>query len=220
LRISPQSDRSAPDIEVARSNQWLETPGSRGRGVEQAPPHGLIGRAEELAAMGGLLDEHRLVTVTGPGGVGKTRLAFALADAWRSGGTVTVVDLTDVAESARVAPAVAAAFGAREGSTLEQALIAAGEEAARFVVVDRCEHVAEGAAAAVATLLRCCAGARVVATSREPLRLLGERVFALQPLATPAAEAGLGARDALSYRRGALPVMGAGGIRRGRAERR
>jgi predicted ATPase len=195
-----QHDRCVADLADLLRERWETTTGLGAvpHADSAAPPHGLIGRDEELAAVRGLLDEHRLVTVTGPGGVGKTRLALALAEVWRSG-VVTLVDLTDVPESAGVAPALAATFGARESATLEQALTAADDKTARLVVVDNCEHVAEGAAAAVATLLRCCGAARILTTSREPLRVPGERVCALQPLATPAVEDDLAASDALGY---------------------
>jgi predicted ATPase len=190
-----QHDRCVAEMRAVR---WTTTTGFATVPRGGPRPKRLIGRDEDMAAVRAILDEYRLVTISGPGGVGKTRLAFELADACQSDGAVTVIDLTDVPEAVRVAPTVAAAFGAREGATLKQALASGSEDAARLVVMDNCEHVAEGAAAAAAVLLEYSA-ARILATSREPLRVPGERIYALQPLAAPAAEASIKASDALSY---------------------
>jgi predicted ATPase len=192
-----QHDRGVAEVGNSLQPQWVVVlpPGAPVRGH----PSALVGRAGDAAAIEALLDQHRLVTITGPGGVGKTSLALELAAARERPDGAAVVDLTDVAESARVADAVAAALGAPEGSTLEQALADVVGSGARLVVVDNCEHVVEGAARAIATLLGRCSAARVLATSREALRVPGERVWALQPLAAPPPDGGSGAAEARAY---------------------
>jgi len=137
-----------------------------------------IGRAGPVREVAGLLDEHRLVTVTGPGGVGKTRLASEVAR--RVAGRF--------ADGAQVPGVVAAALGVRD-----QPGVPVGEVLARvlarqqlLVVLDNCEHVIGAAAQLCAALLAGCDDLRVLATSREPLAVAGEARYRLGPLALPA----------------------------------
>jgi predicted ATPase/DNA-binding SARP family transcriptional activator len=139
-----------------------------------------LGRESEQSRLAGLLAEPGLVTVTGPGGVGKTRL---VAETVRAGSRVAWVDAADVSAADFLA-AVATGVGARIGP-LDDALETIGRHAAGFtvVVLDNCEHVVEPAAAVVEAMH----GVRVVVTSQERLRVDGERLLALGPLDQPAA---------------------------------
>jgi predicted ATPase/DNA-binding CsgD family transcriptional regulator len=156
-----------------------------------------IGRDGPLREVAGLLAGHRLVTVTGPGGAGKTRLAgqVARAVAGRFADGAWLVELAPVRDEAQVAALVAAALGVRG-----QPRVPAGEALARvlarqqlLLVLDNCEHVIGAAAELCAGLLAACDDVRVLATSREPLRVAGEVRYRLGPLTLPApGEAGEG----------------------------
>ena len=148
-----------------------------------------IGRDGPVREVAGLLGEYRLVTVTGPGGSGKTRLAGEVAPlvADRFADGVWLVELAPVGDPEQVAGVAAAALGVRE-----QPGVPAGEALARalarqqvLVVLDNCEHVIGAAAALCAGLLAACDDVRVLATSREPLRTGGEARYRLGPLSLP-----------------------------------
>jgi predicted ATPase/Flp pilus assembly protein TadD len=155
-----------------------------------APTSSLIGRDADVAAVCELLhdDQVRLVTLTGPGGVGKTRLALAVTAKLNgpfSGGRV-FVDLSPLHQPANVYPAIAAALGLREhapestGVSLQRLL----GDRRLLVVLDNYEHVLD-AAPAVSQLLRASPGVKALVTSREALRLQGEREVLVSPLALP-----------------------------------
>ena len=137
----------------------------------------------------GLLEEYRLVTVTGPGGVGKTRLAGEVARwvAARFADGVWLAELAPVRDPVRVAPAVAVALGVREqpGMPAADALMRVLARRQLLVVLDNCEHVIEEAAQLCAGLLAACDDVRIVATSRERLRIAGEVAYRLAPLPVP-----------------------------------
>jgi non-specific serine/threonine protein kinase len=149
-----------------------------------------VGREEAVRDVAGLLREFRLVTVTGPGGVGKTRLAGQVARqvAARFTDGAWLAELAPVRDPAQVAAVVAAALGIPEQSgtpladTLAQAL--AGQQL--LLVLDNCEHVLGTAAQLCAGLLTACDDVRVLATSREPLAAAGEARYRLAPLTLPA----------------------------------
>ncbi|EMD24125.1 ATP-binding protein [Amycolatopsis azurea] len=155
------------------------------------PLTGLIGRAGELGRLAEAVRDSRLVTLTGPGGAGKTRLAVEAA-AGRSG----EVCLVELAATTEVARAVLAALGLREQGVLVPG--AAPEPADRLVtgladrplllVLDNCEHVVAEVALLVRRLLGECAGLRVLATSREALGLTGETLVPVGALSAEAAE--------------------------------
>jgi predicted ATPase/class 3 adenylate cyclase len=155
-------------------------------------PTALLGREQELAKIGALLGEegHRLVTLVGPGGVGKTHLALqAGADLLdRFGDGVWLVRLGEVVDPAMIVPAIAGTLGVREGGglTMEEALVAWIGTKRLLFVLDNVEQVISGAPA-VAGLLAACPELRILATSRQRLGIGGERVFPVQPLSVTAA---------------------------------
>jgi predicted ATPase/DNA-binding CsgD family transcriptional regulator len=146
-----------------------------------------IGREHEVATVGERLREARLVTVVGPGGAGKTRIAVETARKAAAGFAVTsFVDLGAVASSSGVAHALLTSLGAREDApegTLETlATLLANRRS--LVVLDNCEHVLDAVAGLAAGLLPIAPGASVLATSREELRVEGEAVVAIGPMAS------------------------------------
>jgi predicted ATPase/DNA-binding SARP family transcriptional activator len=149
-----------------------------------------VGRDAELADVGRLLRDAHLVTLTGPGGVGKTRLAVEVAGraaaAWPDG--VALADLAPVADPGLVPHAVAAALGLREdpgrppAATLADAL----RPKRLLLVLDNCEHLLEACARLADALLRACPHLRLLATSREALGVAGEAPWRVLPLSLPA----------------------------------
>ena len=158
------------------------------RTAPSAPPTATVGRERDLEAVAQALEASRLVTLTGPGGVGKTRLAVetarALAD--RHPGRVYVAWLARVADPAGVAAALASAVDvvAQPGERVEDALARRLGGPAALLVADNLEHVLD-AAPLLAELVAACPALRVLATSREPLSLRGERCLPVAPLAVP-----------------------------------
>ncbi|HEX2272787.1 MAG TPA: BTAD domain-containing putative transcriptional regulator [Acidimicrobiales bacterium] len=159
-----------------------------------APATTFVGRWRERREVAKLLDEYRLVTLTGPGGVGKTRLALELVaarvDDHRGG--VWLVELGTTAEGSLVVPAVAAALGVREpagmaggGQSLADRLVDRLAATDPLLVLDSCEHVIEACAALAARVLTAAPGTRLLATSREPLNVAGEAQYPVAPLAFP-----------------------------------
>ena len=148
-----------------------------------------IGRAGPVREVAGLLEQYRLVTVTGPGGAGKTRLADRVARrvAGRFADGVWLAELAPVRDPAQVPAVVAAALGVRDlpGVPAAEALARALARQQLLLVLDNCEHVIGAAAGLCAGLLGACDDVRVLATSREPLRVAGEARYRLAPLALP-----------------------------------
>ncbi len=155
-----------------------------------APPNSFVGREREAAAVIALLrrPDVRLVTLTGPGGVGKTRLALRVAEevAGHYADGPAFVDLTPLTDPGLVAPAIAQALGVRETGDhlLAERLADALRDRALLLVLDNFEQVV-AAAPLVARLLTGCPGLTALVTSREPLRLAAERVLAVPPLELP-----------------------------------
>src|SRR5499427_1644821 len=166
-------------------------PGARVAGNLPAELTSFVGRRGELAEVKRLLAGSRLVTLTGVGGVGKTRLALqaaaGLRRAFRDG--VWLVQLDQLRDQALVAQAVAGALGLQDRAGYAPAAALAEYLAGRqlLLVLDNCEHVVDEAAKLADQLLRSAAGLRVLATSRESLNITGETVLAVPPLAAPGA---------------------------------
>jgi predicted ATPase/class 3 adenylate cyclase len=148
----------------------------------------LVGRADDLAPLAELAREHRVVTITGPGGVGKTRLVIELgrllAPEFLDG--VAFVALADVTEPADFLPAVADALDVKEaeGRTLGEGIAALIGAKKALLLLDNLEQVV-AAAADLAGLIEQCPGLRIVTTSRTPLRIAAEREYPLAPLELP-----------------------------------
>src|SRR6516164_3011960 len=142
---------------------------------------GFVGRAAAVGEVSGLLGEARLVTVTGPGGVGKTRLAgevaARVADRFADG--VWLAELAAVADPAQVAPVVAVALGVREqpGVPVAEALAQVLARQQLLLVLDNCEHVIGAAAELCAGLVGAADDVRILATGRERLRVAGEACY-------------------------------------------
>jgi len=148
-----------------------------------------VGRDQEICDVRMSLSKHRLVTLTGTGGVGKTRLAIeaagGLADRYTNG--IWFVELAPLVASALVSQAVAAALRVPEqpGRSLEETLVEALCARDLLLVLDNCEHVVDACAGLVDALLHGCPGVRVLATSREPLNITGEEVRRVPSLSLP-----------------------------------
>ena len=148
-----------------------------------------IGRAGPVRELASLVEQHQLVTVTGPGGSGKTRLACEVARrvAGRFADGVWLVELAQVQDPEQVPAVIAVALGVREqpglpvGGTLARVLA----RQQLLLVLDNCEHVLGAAAELCAELSGACDDLRVLATSREALRVAGEARYRLGPLAVP-----------------------------------
>ncbi len=151
----------------------------------------LIGRDDSLAGILRLAAAQRFVTLTGPGGIGKTRLALAAAHRLlpQIDGEVWLAELAPVADAELVPAAVAAAVGLElaAGAITAERVANALIGKALLLVLDNCEHLIDAAAIMAEALLRANPAARVIATSREPLRADGEQVYPVPPLAVPAA---------------------------------
>jgi predicted ATPase len=140
-----------------------------------------VGRERELAEVRGLLRRNRLLTLTGPGGIGKTRLALEVA---RARADAAFVDLAPVADSSLVAAAIATALGIPEQPRvpLLDLLTAALATGSMLLVLDNCEHVVTTCSELSDHLLRACPPLRILATSRRPLTVAGEQLWPVAPL--------------------------------------
>ncbi len=150
------------------------------------PRSTFVGRAPELTALARVLDAERLITLTGVGGVGKTRLAFRAAVDWgaRRSASVWIVPLESVTDPGLLPLTVLRALGLNDQSmrdpteTLTESLI----DAEALIVIDNCEHVIDSAARFINELLDSLPQLRILATSRRPLELVGEHLFPVPPL--------------------------------------
>ncbi|MCA9880178.1 MAG: hypothetical protein KC442_20430 [Thermomicrobiales bacterium] len=212
-RLRPPADQSVADS-AARDGQSL-------MGLPR-PASSFIGRTEELAALHALLADpsERIVTLIGPGGIGKTRLAIEAAATqqthWPDG--VVFVPLDTVREPELVLPAVAQAIGAGDPGELPlaDALLQVLQPRRLLLVLDNGEHLLEAAGAAAA-LLATAPHVQLLVTSRAPLRVSGERLFAVHPLGFASnpcegrAEAGSDAGQLFldrAQRHAVLPLLG------------
>jgi predicted ATPase/DNA-binding winged helix-turn-helix (wHTH) protein len=177
--------------------------------VVPAPMHNLpfaatrmIGREEAAAALVARLSQQRLVSVVGPGGIGKTTLALAVAEQITAGyeGGVWLVDLAPLGDPRLVPSAVATVLGVEihtEDSL--RSLVARLRDRRMLLVFDNCEHVIDAVAGLTAAILRGAPGVNVLTTSREPLGMAGEREYRLLPLGIPATSSRLTAAEAAAF---------------------
>ncbi|MFC4943670.1 ATP-binding protein [Pseudonocardia sp. GCM10023141] len=202
LGLDPGPDITALHGRILEQDAELAAPPPAA--TRSAPPHAavirnslparldeLVGRAEALAELRTVLPQQRLVTLVGPGGVGKTRLATEAAREQILPDGAHLVELAALpAGEPHVAEHVLAALDVREsagaGRSATDLLVAALRRRRLLLVLDNCEHVIEHVAALVARLLREAPDLRVLATSREPLGLTGELLWEVPPLAVPA----------------------------------
>jgi predicted ATPase/DNA-binding CsgD family transcriptional regulator/transcriptional regulator with XRE-family HTH domain len=156
------------------------------------PLTSFIGRVEAVREVASLLGGYRLVTVTGPGGAGKTRLAGEVVGrvAGRFADGVWLAELASVQDAEQVPAVVAAALRVRDqpGASAADAVARVLARQQLLLVLDNCEHVIDAAAGLCAELLLACDDVRVLATSREPLRVAGEARYRLAPLAMPGSD--------------------------------
>ncbi|WP_018656829.1 BTAD domain-containing putative transcriptional regulator [Actinomadura flavalba] len=188
LGVDPSPELEAVRLAVLRQDPALRPP------RREAPSSALtsfVGRDADLARIAELLETYRLVSLTGPGGAGKTRLSLAAAAL--AGGDTGVVELAPVTDAAEVAAAALNALGLRERIVLPGQRagpadpldrLCAGLRGRRMLLVlDNCEHVLDAAARLADRVLAECPGVRVLTTSREALGITGEAVWPVPPLA-------------------------------------
>ena len=179
-------------LEPTQVEASLPTPARAASHNLPAPVSSFVGRERELADLRAMLATHRLVTLTGVGGIGKTRLALQLAastaDAYADG--AWFVDLAPVFDPRLVANAVASALGVKEeaGQPIIETLQRFVADRTLLLVLDNCEHLLLASAQLARDLLGTGPRAVIVATSREPLHVSGEAVFPLATLAAPDVE--------------------------------
>lgn len=162
----------------------------------------IVGRTDNIEAISRELLRTRLVTIAGPGGIGKTTLAVATAQALRGsfGDLVFFVDLAPITDPAIVVSAVASVLGrAQRAEDPVDALAEYLRNQRALIVLDNCEQVIEAVAALADRIVHEAAETHLLVTSRETLRIGGEHVHRLTPLETPPARDGLSAEEVLSY---------------------
>jgi len=197
LGVDPSPELSALHVALLRGESQRREEESRNTNLREELTS-YIGKDDDVAAVGALVAEHRLTTLIGPGGSGKTRLATEtgrrlLGDfpdgAW-------LVELAAIGPEGDVAQAAYSALGLRDallgdGSSQEPTdrLIAAMREREALLILDNCEHVIDTAATFAHRVLGECRNLRILATSREPLGIIGEALWPVLPLALPAEDA-------------------------------
>ncbi|HWS81572.1 MAG TPA: AAA family ATPase [Rubrobacter sp.] len=182
---TPELSRRNTAVDLGESVEFPMTPG-RTSPNDNLPLHlsSLIGRERETAQAKRLLDHHRLLTLTGPGGSGKTRLALAVGE-FEDG--VWWVALASLSDPELVGQAVASVLEVREqpGRSLGETLADHLASRETLLILDNCEHLIEACARLADALPHSCSNLRVLATSREALGVAGETVLLVPPLSLP-----------------------------------
>jgi class 3 adenylate cyclase len=163
-------------------------PGAGSPRVRSLPPAltRFVGRSDDVERLVELVQRERLVTLTGAGGSGKTRLALEVArDVTRGGEVVWLAELAPLREGGLVAQTVATAVGADDGPEPLDRLLARTERLDGVLVLDNCEHLLDACTTLIDRLLGAAPGLRVLATSREALGLDGEQLWPVRPLDVP-----------------------------------
>jgi predicted ATPase/DNA-binding winged helix-turn-helix (wHTH) protein len=194
--VAPVSHASAP-----RNAEPAPVPAADAHDVP-TPLSRMVGRTEIVDVLVARLPQQRLITIAGPGGIGKTTVAVAVAEA-ASGSYVDgvrLVDLTPLADPDLVPSALASALGiAIRSENPVPSLVAYLAGKSMLIVLDSCEHVIAAAAAMASALVNGTSTIHVLATSREPLRVQCERVHRLAALEVPPVSTGLTAAAALAF---------------------
>src|SRR5258707_9306129 len=162
----------------------------------------MLGRKDALAAIQMKLAEQKFVTIVGPGGIGKTTVAVAVAYEMSTtfNGQIYFVDLSALGGASLVAPAVAAALGVSvQTNNVVRALIDRLQERPTLIILDCCEHLIDAASALAEELICRVPTLHLLATSREAMRVEGEHVYELCALACPPEDSSVSARDVLQY---------------------
>ena len=190
--------------------------GSAAADLPRAQPHdGLLGRDDDVESVSRALEDSRLVTLTGAPGIGKTRLALAVADEQTN--PAVVIELASIADPALIPSALATALAVQEapGHSLIEAIIASLRRRPLLLLLDNCEHLRDPCALTAAQLLAECPDVSVLATSREPLGAPGELVWSVPPLAVPDTQDDVSAEALMTYPSIALFAERAAAVRPG-----
>ncbi len=209
LGVPPSPELQAAHLAVLRGEPApAAPPKSAARSNLPAPVTSFVGREREIEQIGELLGRSRLVTLVGPGGAGKTRLAREAVAGWvdRVADGVWMVELAPVTADVEVVPAVLGSLGLRDAALSDRPLAARdglarlldvlGEREA-ILVLDNCEHLIAAVAELADRLLGACPRLRIVATSREALAIAGESLAPVPPLGLPAS--GASAEEAIAH---------------------
>jgi predicted ATPase/DNA-binding winged helix-turn-helix (wHTH) protein len=161
----------------------------------------VIGRSDAIEVIGRALTQRRLVTITGPGGIGKTTAAIAIArqDAAGFQQSSAFVDLSHITDAKGVMTAIAEALAIEVDGDVQTTLVRHLNAPGSLLVLDTCEHIVEAVADLARTLLGQCDGLRLLVTSREPLRAIGEWTHRLPSLTFPEEDEGVSEENLLAF---------------------
>ncbi|WUI01988.1 winged helix-turn-helix domain-containing protein [Spirillospora sp. NBC_00431] len=209
LGVDPSPGLAAVHLSILRQDATLQPDAPRteepvpAKGNLPARLTGFIGRDADLERVDGLLSAARLVTLTGPGGAGKSRLSLESAERSRTPDGAWLVELAPVTDPAEVPAAVLTALGLRDMPSIAPGQLTAPPPAdpldrllsalsgrRLLLLLDNCEHLLDAAARLADRVLAGCPGVRILATSREPLGITGETLWPVEPLEPPPPSAG------------------------------
>jgi predicted ATPase/DNA-binding SARP family transcriptional activator/tetratricopeptide (TPR) repeat protein len=209
LGVDPSAELQAAHLAVLRGQvDQPDVPAGPRRTNLRAQLTSFVGRDEEVARVGKALEENRLVTIVGPGGAGKTRLATEAGAKLTAPDGVWLAELAPVTDPGDIAQTVLGSLGVRETHLLDRrAQITPRDALSRLqdsladrcavLILDNCEHLVEASARLVDFLLGVCPRLRVLTTSREPLAITGEALVVIPPLGQPGP--GASAAEALEF---------------------